>query len=59
MSFIKMNEGYPQFLSHNATQQSKFKFTEHSEDIGILDFYESLETMPKVIACVEGVLKEV
>lgn len=59
ISFIKMNEGYPQFFSHSATQRSKFKFTEHSEEVGVLDFYESLQTMPKAIACIEGVLKEV
>lgn len=59
VAFIKMSEGHPLFLSHNATQENSFRFSEASETIGILDFFESLQIMPRLLACIERVNKEI
>jgi hypothetical protein len=59
VAFIKMSEGYPQHLSHNSSQQDGFKYTEKSESIGVLDFYESLQTMPRVCASIERAIRDI
>lgn len=51
--FIKNCEGYPQYIFDNAQIENKFRFTQQSEEIGILDFYESLSCVSKVIAAVQ------
>lgn len=38
--------------------QNKVKLTEQSKDIGILDFYESLSLLPKLVATIQHVCKE-
>jgi len=53
VAFIKVNEGFPEYLSHNAVQLNKIKFSEQSKEIGVLDFFSSLGVMPKVISCIE------
>lgn len=58
IGFIKTSEGYPQLLAQNATVQNSFKFTPQSTAIGVLDFYESLSVMPKVIAAIQGAVQE-
>jgi len=45
-------------MYHNASAGNKVKFTPHSEAIGLLDFYESLGIMPKVVASVQGAVIE-
>ena len=58
VSFIKIHEGYPQFIYKTDKVQNLIKFTPKSEEIGILDFYESLTVMPKVITALGLAFKE-
>ena len=54
VSFIKLQEGHPSFLYDNAVKkQNKVKLTigcKESKDIGILDFYDGLSNITKVVA---------
>ena len=54
VSFIKIQEGYPIFIYDTAIkEQNKIRInSEGSRDIGILDFYESLANLPRVIASI-------
>lgn len=53
VSFIKIQEGYPIFLYDTAVKaQNKVQLTEEGSPIGILDFYESLANLPRVIAAI-------
>lgn len=59
VSFIKIEEGYPIFIYNMAAKlNNTIKFTRDSERIGILDFYESLHIMTKVIAAMHGAFNE-
>lgn len=53
VSFTKIQEGYPQFLYRTAKLQNKIKFSEQSDECEVLDFYEGLQIMPKVIAAIQ------
>lgn len=59
VAFIKMNEGYPLLFANNATQKTSFRFCDISDTVGVLDFYESLSIMPKVIASIERAVREI
>ena len=51
VSFIKIQEGYPMFIYDGAVKkQNKIKLTKDSKEIGMLDFYDSLENVTKVVA---------
>jgi len=56
VSFIKIQEGYPIFIYNTAVNShNKVKINpEGSREIGILDMYESLANMPKVIAAIQN-----
>lgn len=60
VSFIKIQEGYPIFIYETAVKsQNKVKINpEGSRDIGILDFYESLANMPRVISAIQNCCSE-
>ena len=58
VGFIKMSEGYPQFIFKNASTKPEFKMSKKSEAIGVLDFYESLCIMPQVISAIERAVLE-
>ena len=58
VSFAKMNEGYPQFMYRNAAAQNKIKFNEKGEHLDVLEFYEGLQIMPKVISAMQQALVE-
>lgn len=58
VSFSKMNEGYPQFMYKNARAQNAIKFNEHGDKVDILEFYDSLSIMPKVISAIQQALLE-
>ena len=60
VSFIKIQEGYPIFIYDTAVKaQNKIKLNvEGSRDIGILDFYESLANLPRVIAAIQNCCQE-
>lgn len=47
-NFIKTQEGYPLFYRDQQDSLSKVKFNTYSNEIGLLDFYESLIIIPKV-----------
>ena len=51
VSFIKLQEGYPTFVFNTAIKkQNKVRITSEGKEIGILDFYESLQNMSKIVA---------
>jgi hypothetical protein len=52
VGFIKNSEGYPQFLIKNAQIHNKFQFNPQSQKISVLDFYDSMSIMPRIIASV-------
>ena len=56
VSFIKIQEGYPIFVYENAVKaQNKISLNpESTREIGILDFYESLSNLPKVISAIQS-----
>lgn len=53
VSFIKIQEGYPQFLYKTNVLQNLIKFNQDSETIGLLDFYESFHVVPRVISAMQ------
>jgi len=51
VSFIKVQEGYPIFIFDGAVKkQNKIKITEMGKEICILDFFESLAFISKVVS---------
>jgi hypothetical protein len=59
VSFIKIQEGYPVFVYDTAIKtHNKVRLTQESKEIGILDFYESLSIMPKVVAAIQTSCQE-
>ena len=60
VSFIKIQEGYPIFINETAVKaQNKIRINnESSREIGILDFYESLANLPKVVAAIQNCSQE-
>ena len=51
VSFIKIQEGYPMFLYDTAVKkQNKIKLTKESKEIGMLDFYDGLQNIVKIVA---------
>ena len=59
VSFIKIQEGYPVFIYDTAVKkQNKVKMTSESRPIGILDFYESLAILPKVVSVMQHCCQE-
>lgn len=59
VSFIKIQEGYPIFLYDTAVkQQNKVKLTSESRPVGILDFYESLTILPKLVSAMQAASQE-
>lgn len=55
----RIEEGYPIFMYDMAAKQNNtVAFTKNSERIGILDFYESLTIMVKIIAAMKGAYSE-
>ncbi|CDW75700.1 UNKNOWN [Stylonychia lemnae] len=58
-NFIKTQEGYPVFIRDSNDSLSRVKFTDFSNEIGVLDFYESLTAIPKVVASIQIVFEEV
>ena len=60
VSFIKIQEGYPIFIYDTAIKaQNKVKINpEGSREIGILDFYESLANLPKIISAIQNACEE-
>ena len=56
VSFIKIQEGYPIFVYDTAIKaQNKVTLSPESvREIGILDFYESLSNLPKVISAIQS-----
>jgi len=59
VSFIKIQEGYPQFMYKCTQMQNQLKYQPKSERIGLLDFYEGFSVMPRVLAAICGAVKEV
>ena len=53
VAFIKTSEGYPRFIYNNAKKEKKVRFTPQSQSIGLLDFYQSLEVMPRCISSIK------
>ena len=60
VSFIKIQEGYPIFIYNTAIkEQNKVQVNpESSRSIGILDFYESLSNLPKIVSALQNCLAE-
>ena len=59
MSFIKIEEGYPIFMYDMAAKQNNtLAFTKQSKKIGILDFYDSLTIIVKIVAAMKGAVAE-
>ena len=60
VSFIKIQEGYPIFIYDTAVKaQNKIRInSEGSKEIGILDFYESLANLPKVVSAIQNCTEE-
>jgi hypothetical protein len=56
VSFIRIQEGYPIFIYETAVKsQNKVRLTpESTRDVGILDFYESLANLPKIVAAIRN-----
>lgn len=61
-NYIKLYEGYPDMLLEmQALQSSKlnnYKFSDWSSPINVLDFYESLNFVPKFYASIQSVITE-
>lgn len=55
-SFVKMTEGYPHYLYKS--HKNKFKFHEGAHTIDLLDFYEGLHVMPRVLAAMNKATKD-
>jgi hypothetical protein len=63
-NFIKTQEGYPFFLREQNGKEavdslSKIKFTDFSNEVGVLDFYESLTILPKLCSAIEVIFNEI
>lgn len=57
-NFIKTQEGYPFFLRQKGNAEStdslsRIKFTEFSNEVGVLDFFESMTAIPKLCAAID------
>ena len=55
-SFVKMTEGYPHYIYK--ANKNKFKFHEGASSIDLLDFYEGLHIMPRVLAAINKATKD-
>lgn len=55
-SFVKMTEGYPHYLYK--ANKNKFKFSQGAQTIDLLDFYEGLHVMPRVLAAMAKASKD-
>ena len=55
VSFIKIQEGYPIFIYDTAVkEQNKISVNPESHrKIGILDFYESLANLPRIVSAIQ------
>lgn len=60
VSFIKIQEGYPIFIYDTAVKaQNKVRINEDGgREIGILDFYESLAYLPKIVSAIQNCCQE-
>lgn len=59
-SFIKIQEGYPIFLYETAVkEQNKVKLVHSGKKVGILDFYDSLSILPRIVAALTHSCNEV
>lgn len=60
VSFIKIQEGYPIFIYDTAVKaQNKVRLNEDGgREIGILDFYESLAFIPKIVSAIQNCCHE-
>jgi hypothetical protein len=58
VSFVKITEGYPHYFIKNARDNLKFKISKKSKTIEILDFYEGLHIMPKIVAAIHRAVNE-
>ena len=56
VSFIKIQEGYPIFIYDTAVRaNNKVSVNpESTRNIGILDFYESLANLPKIVSSIQN-----
>ena len=55
----RIEEGYPVFMYDMSSKQNNtMSYTRHSQKIGMLDFYESLTVLVKVIAAMKGACNE-
>jgi hypothetical protein len=56
---LRIEEGYPVFMyDMSAKLNNTVIYTLHSTRIGILDFYESLSIMVKIVAAIRGAVDE-
>jgi hypothetical protein len=53
VAFIKTSEGYPRFMYNNAKKENRIKFTPQSQSVGLLDFYQGLEIIPRCLASIK------
>jgi len=59
VSFIKLQEGHPAFIHDSAVKkQNKIRITKDSKEIGILDFYDGLANITKVVAACNATCSE-
>jgi hypothetical protein len=57
VAFIKTSEGFPRFIYQNAIKENCVRFTPQSKSIGLLDFYESLQVMPRCLSSIKGAVQ--
>lgn len=58
-SFVKMAEGYPHYIYKQAgSTKNAFKFHPNGAAIDLLDFYEGLQVMPRVLAAIDRSVKD-
>jgi hypothetical protein len=58
-SFVKVSEGYPHYIYKQAgSAKNAFKFHEGGASIDLLDFYEGLQVMPRVLAAIDRSVKD-
>ena len=54
-----MAEGYPHYIQKAAgSSKNNFKFHTDGQAIDLLDFYEGLHVMPRVIASIDRAVKQ-
>jgi hypothetical protein len=59
-NFIKTQEGYPLFIKSGAKDTlSNVKFTDFSNEVSVLDFYESMTAVPKIYSAISNIINEV